>query len=338
MKYESLHSHTTSSDGLLTYQQVIEVSSKNNIGTIAFTDHDTLIDEMTLGYLKSQDRVSWISGIEMSSGLPVDLGGGTTSSFHILGLFVDPFNLELLAHCKKSLEARIVRMEKIVSNLVNLGFEITSKDCLLASEGESVGRPHIVQAIKSHPKNLKVIKDIRLKMLKDSKTNEYLKHKYDVMMMQGEDQYPYTLFLSSDSYISDIYVDYQYILDMDSCVKLIRNAGGIASIAHYYTIKKLIDYALLENMLKNNRIDGCETVFGFRAYGTPLENNIKSDQNRLKCILEKLNKIETGGADAHSLNDYVNFGQNNWFSQPTIGMTEKIISSKIVHTQYSSFN
>jgi predicted metal-dependent phosphoesterase TrpH len=42
MKYQNLHAHTVTSDGLLTYKEVLNVCAKNNIGVLAFTDHDSL--------------------------------------------------------------------------------------------------------------------------------------------------------------------------------------------------------------------------------------------------------------------------------------------------------
>jgi len=45
-----------------------------------------------------------------------------------------------------------------------LGFDITEDDCLRVSDGEAVGRPHIVAAINSKPSNISVIEKIRLEL------------------------------------------------------------------------------------------------------------------------------------------------------------------------------
>ena len=45
--YQTLHSHTKDSDGLLTHREVLNICSKYNIGVVAFTDHDTLPNEKT---------------------------------------------------------------------------------------------------------------------------------------------------------------------------------------------------------------------------------------------------------------------------------------------------
>lgn len=146
LRYESLHCHTLVSDGELTHKQVLDTAQQNNISAVAFTDHDSVPDENTL---KELDKL-WahstkrIVGVEISSGLPKEAGGGPSSGFHVVGLFVDPTNAALLEHCRKAQEARVVRMQKMVRNLRELGFNVTEQDCLAASGSEAVARPHIV--------------------------------------------------------------------------------------------------------------------------------------------------------------------------------------------------
>src|SRR4030042_3204047 len=108
--YQTLHCHTTTSDGLLSYNQVLDICSKNNIGIVAFTDHDSLPKERVVKELLESKKYSakWIIGIEISSGKPAD--SRKKFSPHIVGLFVDPFNKELIKHCEMSQEARIQRM------------------------------------------------------------------------------------------------------------------------------------------------------------------------------------------------------------------------------------
>jgi len=45
MNYESLHNHTSISNGAQTHLEVLEIAEKYGFGTIAFTDHDTLPNE-----------------------------------------------------------------------------------------------------------------------------------------------------------------------------------------------------------------------------------------------------------------------------------------------------
>lgn len=330
---QTLHSHTTASDGKMTHLELLDCAKEFGVSTVAFTDHDTLPSPETLQILRSYTgEVKWISGIEISSGLPKELGGGAYPGLHITGLFVNPTNQNLLEYSQKALKARTERMERIVKNLQGIGFDITERDCLMASDGEAVGRPHIVQAIKSKPENLKRIETIRIEM--SLETDEKIKEKYQVMMQRGDTQYPFVLFLSEDSYIPNIYVDYLYWEDMDSVIKLIRDAGGLAFIAHYSTTKKKIPYEMIEQMMKAKRVDGVEVVYAMQTYEY---QNWKEDMEWLSQKADQYGILKSGGADLHTRDQMELFSQMTEFSEKTIGMAEKIIKQSGISTTWSSF-
>jgi hypothetical protein len=200
--YESLHNHTSESDGTQTYQEVLEAARRNKVGVIAFTDHDSLPNMAQLNKLADYDGpVKWLIGCEISSGLPTELGGGVTSSLHILGLFTDPTNKPLLEHCRKALKARAERMERIVINLKALGFTISEADCLAASGGENVGRPHIVRALAAHPENAAILEKMRVDMEKAAVESPQVAMNYAHMIERPASDYPYRLFLSDDAFI-----------------------------------------------------------------------------------------------------------------------------------------
>jgi len=337
---QTLHSHTINSDGELTHRQVLKVCEQNNIGVIAFTDHDGVLGEKEIAELRSyKGPVKWISGIEISSGLPKELGGGPASDFHIVGLFVDPTNTALAEHCKLAQKARVDRMQKMVKNLVDLGFSITEEDCLRASGGEAVARPHIVTAIKSKASNLKIIENMRLKMEEEAKSNADIKIRYNLMMEQGENQYPYKLFLAEDAYIPNVYVDYQYSTDMDTSVKLIREAGGVAILAHYFTVAKKINREMLDQFLMENRLDGAETVYGLFAMntGTEIEKYLKETEIIAKELVEKNDKVQSGGADAHKEKDFIMFSNSGDYAKRTESFAQNIISKLNINTKWSNF-
>ena len=336
--YQTLHSHTKDSDGLLTHREVLNICSKYNIGVVAFTDHDTLPNEKTLKLLKKEKKhpTKWIVGIEISSGWPLDLGGGATSGLHVVGLFVDPFNRELLDHCTKAKEARITRMRMMVKNLVSLGFKITEKDCLRSSVGETVGRPHIVTALSYYPENSKVYDVLRKRMKNDSKNDQDIKRKYEDMILRGDSQYPYVLFLSDDSYIKNIYVDYQYYSDFDSTVSLIRNAGGLAILAHWGSCRFKMTDEYMDGIFKKNSIDGAETVYGLWNYESGKWTEQEKELKILKKLVGQHDKLHSGGADAHTRKDFEQFVNEQWFSERTVGLIENIIKKSNVDTVWSS--
>jgi hypothetical protein len=232
LPYESLHNHTTASDGTQTYAEVLDSARVNGLGVVAFTDHDMLPSEAEVGRLREYTGpVNWVIGCEISSGLPLELGGGATSSLHILGLFTDPTNEALREHCRKAQVARTERMERIVTNLKGLGFKISVDDCLKASGGETVGRPHIVRALNTYPENATIIDDLRAEMEAAAVQSASVAMDYAHMLERPASDYPYRLFLSDDAFVPGVYVDYLYTVDMDAAVKLIRDAGGVAVVA-----------------------------------------------------------------------------------------------------------
>jgi len=318
--YESLHNHTTASDGTQTYLEVLEAARRNKVSVVAFTDHDTLPSAADLQILREYDGpVKWLLGCEISSGLPVELGGGVTSSLHILGLFTDPTNSPLLEHCTKAVAARTERMERIVGNLKKLGFNISVEDCLAASGGETVGRPHIVRALNSHPENAAIIEGMKADMEKAAVGSAAVAMDYAHMMERPPSDYPYRLFLSDDAFIPDIYVDYLYSIDMDSAVKLIRGAGGIAVVAHWYTAQRKINAEMLEGMLRDGRLDGVELM------GNPMNGMARRAEPSLSAMARRTGCIATYGIDGHREQDMENFVNDQSVASKSIGQTAKLI-------------
>lgn len=337
LEYQTLHAHTTTSDGRLNHGELLLECQKYGFNTVAFTDHDAVLNAKNIKLLrKSKTDVNWISGIEISSGWPVELGGGATSGLHVVGLFVDPTNKDLLDHCKKAMEARLSRMEKMVNNLNSLGFKISKDDCLKASNGESVGRPHIVTALGYYKENGLIINRLVKKMQKDSITDKDLKEKYLYMIERGESQFPYMLFLSDDSYIKGIYVDYQYFLDLDKTAELIRGAGGVSILAHWGTCRYKLDDNLLNKLFLENRLDGAETVYGLWNYNTEKWEKQKDELKIITTMLHKNKKLVSGGADAHTGEDLQEFSETKWFAEKTRGLVEEIIKKSKVNTNWSS--
>ena len=335
--FESLHTHTTLSDGKLSHKQMFLLAESLNISVVAFTDHDAVLNDSAISYLNDvkSSRTKWISGIEISAAPPKEIAGLGKGGLHVIGLFVDPKNPALMEHCRKAQTARVERMEKIVFNLRELGFNISENECLIASGGESVGRPHIVEAIKIHPENEGVINLLVEKMRKEAETNNIVRQKYEEMMNGGEHQIPYSLFLSPDAY-QNAYAEVSYAPDLDEATKLIRDAGGISVIAHYFTVKKKMDYFFIEKLLKEKRIDGMETVYGLWHVGQADESELEAQKTELRLMLKNCNGLATGGPDAHKEEDMRKYAELGNFAAQSIDMTKKILASGKVDEKWSS--
>ncbi len=320
----------------MTHLQVLNACARNNVGVVAFTDHDALPNQKVVDQLQANKnhKTKWIIGCELSSGWPKEIGG-VGSNFHIVGLFVDPFNKPLLERNRKFQESRIERMKRMVKNLQGLGFEISVDECLKESSGETVGRPQIVAALKKKEHNLKIIDDLKNKMVKDAENDPELKEKYKKMIERGEDQYPYYLFLDTKAYIPGILVDYLYYTDLDESVGLIRGAGGVAILAHWTFTKRKVDARLIEKLFEEDRPDGAEIVFGLGV--TERREEIKRDMEMMKHLTEKWNKFQSGGADIHKEEDFGYFVGAEWYAKKTIGLTERMLKQGNIDPQFSSF-
>lgn len=336
---QTLHCHTTNSDGQLTHLEVLKVCEQNGISVVAFTDHDALLTHDDVEKLRTyKGPVKWISGVEISSGFSKE-PGSKVKSLHIVGLFVDPTYPSLLEHCKKAQEARIVRMQQMVGSLQKLGFDITEEACLKASGGEAVGRPHIVKALNSKESNTQVMDGLRLQMEKAAANDSEVRKAYDAMMLVGESQYPYVLFLKENSFIPGVYVDYLYRLDTESSVKLIRDAGGLAILAHYFTYTTLLSPEALDRLFEENVFDGAEVVYGLETYDpdSPEESETEASSRVVEELVSKHGKFRCGGVDAHSEKDFVTFANSGDFADRTIGMVEEIIQKSRISTKWSNF-
>jgi hypothetical protein len=335
---ESLHTHTTLSDGKLTHRELFDLAESLEVSVLAFTDHDAVpsVETMTeLESLRGRDT-RWVIGTELTCDLPRELAPNS-AGVHLIGLFVDPRNEALLKHCERAQASRITRMRKIVEGLQGLGFIITAEDCLAASGGESVGRPHIVEALKRRTENNTVMEKIRTEMREAGEHDPSIKESYAYMMQKGEHQYPYTLLLSPDSFRST-YFENDYMPDLDEAVALVRGAGGIAVIAHYYTVRTKLPLEILEKLLAEKRLDGVEVVYGMRGYGTTEEDAIEKERATLRGMAQRHGAIIAGGSDAHTKEDLAFYVDNDWFSGETTGFTANILVTGKVAKQFSSLD
>lgn len=332
---ESLHNHTTHSDGTMTHEELYRAFAERGGKIIAFTDHDTLPNKDALAFLTGVARGApyWIVGIEITTIVPRDLG--QRGILHLIGLFVDPWNRGLREHGVLAQEARVRRMQGMVKNLRSLGYRISERDCEEEAAGDSVGRPHIVRALSRYPENAKVTAALVEEMRDAARQNDEVRVKYERMLALGEAQYPYSLFLSPDAF-RPAYVEMTYIPDFDHAVRLVREAGGIASIAHYESIREKLSLAAVEKLLVTGRVDAVETVYGMRTIGTPLEQHTADERAALSAIVRKTGALETGGGDIHTLDDLQLYSSTAAFSRATEGFTKNILESGRVDRRWSS--
>ncbi len=327
LPYESLHNHTVISDGQLTHLEVLDAAQAAGFGLISFTDHDILPRQQDLEALQTYTGpVNWNVGIEITSGLPIELGGGAASLFHILGLDIDRTDEALVEYCGLAKDARLERLERTVRNLQGIGFNISLDECTaLAGEG-SVGTPHITRAVIKDADNMRRMEAIAEDMRSKARTNPELQDKYDEMMLKVRNghRHPYIrdLFLSDDPYIPDVYVPYLYYLDMDKSVELIRNAGGVAVMAHYPTVREEITAEHLEQIAASRRIDGLELRSVYDS------GPVSEDIRFLSDMASRHDLLQTVGVDSHDPDDFQKFVEIDGAVDLTIGQWARLRANK----------
>jgi predicted metal-dependent phosphoesterase TrpH len=135
-----LHTHSSVSDGTETPAELVRAALAAGLGTVALTDHDT--------------TAGWDEALEAASGTGITVVPGMEfstrrdwRSIHLLAYLVDPQNLALREETLRIREARLTRAESIVSRLA-ADFDISWADVVAqTSDGATVGRPHIADAL-----------------------------------------------------------------------------------------------------------------------------------------------------------------------------------------------
>jgi predicted metal-dependent phosphoesterase TrpH len=321
--YESMHNHTVISDGLQTHLEVLESAHEAGFKVIAFTDHDVFPDDAVIRQLRDYDGpVTWTVGVELSCGLPTDLGGTSQGNLHILGYFCDPQNSALKDYLEQLRSSRLVRLERQVAHIQSLGFELSVADCLMVA---GIGVPvshHVVTALKLKPANLSRIEELRIEFEEAAKMDLDLAHNYVVMMDRGPVQYPYALFMKSSSF-KPMPEDTlgSSMVDFDGAVQLIHGAGGIAVLAHWYFHEDKFPRTSLAAVIKDGRIDGVETAVYNRQIGTA----DYSAQNRyLTELAERLGCATVIGIDGHYPDDFQVF-LGSGLADQTIGQFKALV-------------
>jgi 3',5'-nucleoside bisphosphate phosphatase len=143
-----LQSHSRYSDGALTPAEVVATAATAGVELLALTDHDTVA-----GVREAADEAGAL-GIRLATGVEISALDRTSADLHILGYLIDdrdPMLLERLAAYRADRERRTERM---AAALRGLGFELDEQALeRRAAAGMPIGRPHIAQAVASHPAN-----------------------------------------------------------------------------------------------------------------------------------------------------------------------------------------
>lgn len=135
-----LHTHSTVSDGAFPPSEVVRRAAEAGLDGIALTDHDS-----TAGLapaLAEGERL----GVRVLAGCEVSAEERGVS-VHILAYFMDPDHPRFAEEMRWIRDDRVVRAEKMVEKLQDLGVPITMEQVRRLAKGESIARPHVAAAM-----------------------------------------------------------------------------------------------------------------------------------------------------------------------------------------------
>ncbi|MEJ2243770.1 MAG: PHP domain-containing protein [Candidatus Bathyarchaeota archaeon] len=265
-----LHIHSkTCSDGKLTVKEIIKEAKTRNIDLISISDHDSIGCQQQAMDLAKKHGISYVSGVELNITFShPDYRDGKAVSLDLLGYNFDVTNKFLIAKLEQLSNYREERAAKILEKL-NMEFETKgipkfTQDDLVQIQNSadgSLGRPHIA----------------------------------DYLIKKGIVQDRKEAFLT---YLVKCNVP-KFPLYLKEASKLLRDAGGIAVLAHpndpYGTsLVKLTD-SLPEqtSIIKDSMLDYLDGIECWHSRSSPKTTKQYvnfAKQNGLKM---------TGGSDCH---------------------------------------
>jgi predicted metal-dependent phosphoesterase TrpH len=136
-----LHIYTTSSDGLLSPEEVVKWAAYKKLSAIGITDHDTIKGIQPAMDCSDEYKIEVIPGIELSTEYMEE-------EIHILGYYIDYSRDWLHKKLNEIYESRYNRAVKMIDKLNAMGFKIAFQQVKDIAESGTIGRPHIARAMQ----------------------------------------------------------------------------------------------------------------------------------------------------------------------------------------------
>ena len=143
-----LQSHSVHSDGALSPSDVVGAAAAAGVELLALSDHDTAAG------VPEARQAAEASGIGLVSATEITSVYAGRQDLHVLGYRIDEREPELVETLARSRSDREQRAERMADALRELGFVLDDEMLAQrASQGGSIGRPHLAQAVVSRPEN-----------------------------------------------------------------------------------------------------------------------------------------------------------------------------------------
>ena len=217
-----------------------------------------------LGLMDHDTIAGWDEAISyLRPGMSLVLGSEIScqtldgTSVHMLGMLFDRENSALAEVLSTTRDNRLTRMNRIVARLNEAGFEITIEDVLAQlAPGATLGRPHLADALIA--KKIVASRDEAFTELLHNNSKYYISH---------------------------------YSPTPEDAIKFIKQAGGVAVIAH----------PLASLRGRTVSIDSFKSMVEAGLDGIEISHRDQSEDERqlLREIVEQYDIIATGSSDYH---------------------------------------
>lgn len=255
-----LQSHSLQSDGALTPSEVVRAAADAGVKLMALTDHDTATGVAEAAAAAVAAGIGLVPATEVTS----LFDGG--NDLHVLGYLINPDEPGLARALARSRTHREQRAQLMVDALKELGFELDEQALAERSaRGESIGRPHLAQAVVGVDANHARLEDERL--------------------------LDPTAFLVA--YLTDGRPAFRprEAPSVEQAIALIHGAGGVAVWAHpFWDIPAPNDVLATIDRFRAAGLDGVES---FYVTHTREQTQLLSD----RCA--ELGLLSTGSSDFH---------------------------------------
>ena len=215
-----------------------------------------ITDHDTIEGNKDAIEAGMKKGMEVIPGVEISVEWNK-KPVHILGYYINWKNEKLSMELQKLIKFREERNPQIIKKLNLLGLSISYDDVKMRAGEGTIGRPHFAQVLieKGYVKN------------EDEAFKKYLKR-------------------GAPGYVE------KRRLSTQQGIQLIKNAGGIAVLAHPFTIEG-INHREMERFILFFKKIGIEGVEAFY----PLHTVQQTQQ--LQAIAKRYDLLITGGSDFH---------------------------------------
>lgn len=142
------------SDGALPAPEVVAAAASAGVELLALSDHDSVDGVSEAAAAAARLGLALVPSVEISALDAAD------RDQHILGYLVDHHDPVLRRRLESYRRDRERRATRMAGALEELGFELDQAALAArAAEGGSIGRPHLAQAVVSHPANARRLGD-----------------------------------------------------------------------------------------------------------------------------------------------------------------------------------